>query len=115
MTDAVLIFSDRHSELSGSLVSPAGTPTSQYFVVVFPADRTLWRAGSRRIQSVRPASDGSFAIKDLPAGDYLIAALTDLEPADLEDAGVLDQLMSAGVKVSLGDGEKKIQDLRIAR
>jgi carboxypeptidase family protein len=112
---ATLTLTDRHSELAGTLQTPAGSAAIEYFVVVLPANRELWVPQSRRIRSTRPASDGRFAFADLPAGDYLLAALTDLEPADLEDRAFLEQLVAAAVKVALGEGERKMQDLRIGR
>ena len=69
----VATFTDVHTELSGSLQSAANIPASDYFVVVFSADRTFWRPASRRIRFTRPGTDGRFALRDLPAGDYLIA------------------------------------------
>jgi hypothetical protein len=111
---AVATFTDRHSALTGTLQTPAGLPASDYFVAVFPADSTLWRPSARRIQFARPSTDGRFAFRDLPAGDYLIAALTDLEPADLGDSFFLGQLVPAGVPVRIEDGETTVRNLRIA-
>jgi hypothetical protein len=113
ISDAVLTFSNRHTELSGTLQSPKGAPAPEYFVIAFPADRALWRAGSRRIQVTRPATDGTFAIQNLPGGDYLIAALTDVEPNEWNDPAFLQPLVVGAVRVTLADGEKKIQTLRI--
>ena len=79
------------------------------------ADRAFWRLASRRVQFTRPGTDGRFILRDLPSGDYLIAALTDLEPSDLNDASFLERLVPAAVKVHLNDGEKKIQDLRLVK
>ena len=112
-SDVVLTFSDQHSELSGALQSPAGVAAPEYFVVVFPEDRALWFPGARRIQSTRPATDGTFSVRDLPAGDYLMAALIDLDQADLNDPKFLEALVSSAVRVRLADGEKKQQDLRV--
>jgi hypothetical protein len=113
--DVVLTFTDQHSELSGALQSPGGAAAPEYFVVVFPESRALWTPNARRIQSTRPATDGRFVVRDLPAGDYLMAALIDLEPGDLDDAKFLEALVPAAVPVHLADGEKTVKDLRVAR
>ena len=111
--DVTILFSDSPSELSGSLQSASGQPTTDYHIVLLPEDRTLWRPGSRRIRSARPSTAGRFVFSNVPTGSYLLAALTDLDPLDLLDLSFLEQIAPAGVKVSVNEGEKKVQDLRI--
>ena len=111
--DATIVFSDAPSELSGTLQSASGQPTTDYHIVLLPEDRTQWRAGSRRIQSARPSTAGRFVFNNVPTGSYLVAALTDLDPLDMLDLTFLEQIAPAGVKVTIGEAEKKVQDLRI--
>jgi hypothetical protein len=115
VSDVVLTFSDRHSELSGTLETAGGQPASEYTIVVYAADRALWRPGARRVRSVRPANDGRFVLADLPAGDYLIAALTDVAPDDWRDPAFLEALGPASVKITIADGAKVTQSLRMTR
>jgi hypothetical protein len=115
VTGAVLTFSDRHTDLSGTLTSAAGQPAPDYFVIVFPADPKLWRPGSRRVQVTRPSSDGLFRVQDLPPGEYLIAALSDVEPNAWNDPAFLVPLVSASVKVTITDGGHVKQDIQIKR
>jgi hypothetical protein len=110
----VLTFTDRHTQLSGTLQTTAGTPATEYFIVIFTADRSLWRAGQRRLRTTRPATDGVFSIRDLPPGDYFVAALTDLDPA-WQTAAFLEPLIAASVKITIGDGASVRQDLRLAQ
>lgn len=114
VTNALLTLSDRHSELSGTLRTAGGLPATDYYMVVFPADPNLRRAHSRRVVSARPGTDGHFSFEDLPAGEYLLVALTDVEPNEWEQAEFLGQIAPAGIRVILGQGEKKIQDVMIA-
>ncbi len=112
---AVATFTDQRTELSGTLQSAANVPAPDYFVVVFARDRTFWRPASRRVQFTRPGTDGRFGFRDLPAGDYLMAALTDMEPSDLIDQSFLETLIPLAVPVHLNDGEKRTQDLKLIR
>jgi hypothetical protein len=110
---AVVTLTDRHTEIAGALETPQGQPASAYFVVVLPTDSALWRPGTRRVQSTRPATDGRYAFADLPPGTYVLAAVADLEPTDLADASFLQAIAGAGVSVTLGEGETRRQDLRL--
>jgi hypothetical protein len=83
-------------------------------VVVFSADRVFWTSQSRRTQSTRPADDGRFILKNLPAGDYFVAALADADDLQWSDPRVLAELATAGVRVTIVDGQRTVQDLRIA-
>jgi hypothetical protein len=67
------------------------------------------------VQSVRTGADGRFAVRDLPAGEYLVAAVSDVDAASLADAAFLESLLPAAVPLRLGDGERKSQDLTIVR
>lgn len=113
VTGAVVTFTDKHTELSGVLQTAANIPAPDYFIVVVSADRTFWRPGARRVQFARPSTDGRFVLRDLPAGDYVIAAVTDMDASDLADASFMASLVGSGVKVTLGEGETKTQDLKI--
>jgi uncharacterized protein (DUF2141 family) len=115
LTDAVITLTDARAEISGTLQTAAGQPASEYFVVVFSADRAHWFAGSRRVLSTRPGSDGRFVVADLPGGDYLVAALTDLDRSDLLKPSFLEQLVPAAIKVTVPEGSRVRQDLRIGR
>jgi len=68
---------------------------------------------SRRVRSLRPATDGGFSLKGLPAGDYYIAALTDVEPGEWYDPAFLAKLIATSAKVTVKDGAKTVQDLMI--
>jgi len=113
LSGIVFTFTDRHSELSGTLTTAAGRAATDYFIIVCPTDPKLWTPGSRRVKSLRPASDGSFSVKDLPAGDYVIAALTDVAPGEWNDPAWLAAVAPAGAPVKITDGGKTIQNLRV--
>lgn len=110
-----VVYTDRRTEIAGTLQTPSGAPASDYFIVVFPTDSAMWRAQSRRLAYARPASDGAFAIRNLPAGDYYIAALTDLDLDEWRSGAFLDELVPASIKLSLAEGGTVRQDLRLGR
>jgi hypothetical protein len=115
ISGVVVTFSDRLSEISGRLIDGAGQPVSRYSIVAFTVDRLLWLPNARRVRLVNPAADGTFRVVGLPAGEYAIAAADGVEPSDLADPGFLSDLLAASHRLTLAEGEKKTQDLRVNR
>jgi hypothetical protein len=113
ISDAVVTLSDRHAELAGTLQTPSGQPANDDFIIAFPTDRSLWTGSMRRLQATRPGADGTFSLRDLPAGDYFVAALVDIDEDEWKDAAFLSQVISGAVKVTVVDGQQTMQPLRI--
>jgi len=108
-------LSDHPSELAGSLSDVSGQPATDYFVVVFSQNDTFWFDRSRRVAATRPRSDGSFDLRNLPDGEYRIAAVTDVRPSEWFEPAFLQGLVSFSVPVTIKAGTKTIQKLRIGR
>jgi len=111
----VITFSDRASELSGMVRTADGTPAADGYVVVFAAQKSAWFHGSRRVAAIRPSADGHYVVRNLPAGDYLIAATTDLEHNEWFDPEALQGLTAAASKLTLEANETRTQDVIVAR
>ena len=110
-----ITFTDKLGELSGRLLDGVNNPTSQLSIILFPTDKAMWSQASRRIRSpVRPANDGVFKFTTLLAGEYFLAALSDFDQADVYKPEFLEQVAAVAMKITIGDGEKKVQDLKIA-
>jgi uncharacterized protein (DUF2141 family) len=111
--NVALTFTNHGAIIDGSVTDAGGKPVAAYSAVVFPANRDEWRPGSRRIRVAHLATNGSFAVKNLPAGTYAIAVVDDLDPSDLASSDFLARLLAAAKTVTLADGEHKTQDLKI--
>ncbi len=112
--NAVITFTDRITELTGMIQDAGGQPAPEYHIVLFSRDKTYWAPTSRRIRTVRPAADGKYVMPHLPPGDYLITAVTDMEPGEQSDPSFLELLSRSAIALTIGEGEKKTQDLRLA-
>jgi hypothetical protein len=114
LSDAVVTFTDVTQSVSGALQDPTGRPAPDYTIVVFADDPACWLPGARRIRTARPGTDGRFSIQGLPAGGYRMAAVVDMADEDAFDPAFLEQLVPASFAFTLGEGEAKVQDMRIA-
>jgi hypothetical protein len=113
--EVVVRFTDRLTELTGMLQDSAGRPAADFHIVVFPVDRSDWYRGSPTLQTTRPATNGSFTLRGLPAGEYCVAALTDVESDEWQDAALLTELAAAAARVRIAAGQRTVQDLRVGR
>ena len=82
-------------------------------MLAFTTDTKVWGSQSRRVQVTRPADDGKFSIVNLPAGEYFLAAVTGVEDGQWNDARFLSTLVPAATRVTITDGQRTVQDLRI--
>ena len=97
-----------------SLKPSAADDTS---ILVFPADRTYWAepvAASRRFKSVGAAHNGTFTLTPLPAGEYLVAAISDVDARgdQWQEPRRLEALAQTAVRVTLGDGDHKTIEVK---
>ena len=113
-TGLVVTMTDRPTELSGTVTDRSGRPAPGFPIMVFSTDRAYWTPGSRRVQQARPASDGRYRLTGLPAGEYFVCALTDLDRSQMYDPAFLESIVQGSFKIMLTDGEKKTQDLKLA-
>jgi len=114
VTGMTLILTDRPTGISGTIFDQLGRPTPEYAVFVFAADRSFWTTAPRRLSgAVKPDSTSKFTVTGLPPGEYYIAALIDADPRELSEPSFLEQLIPASIKITLGEGETKVQDLKL--
>lgn len=113
VTSALVTFTDRLANLTGTVHNAAGGAPNEFTVILFSADHTHWLPRARRIQAARPSADGAFAFRGLPGGEYYLAAIDDVEPGEWFDPAFLQRLLPSAMKLTLGEGEEKVQDIRL--
>jgi hypothetical protein len=109
----LMTLTDRPIEVSGAIQDANGRPAPEYFVIAFPRHRALWSRQSPRIQQVRPGTDGSYLLRGLPPGDYLIAVATDVQAGELYDREFLAHLVTTAVPITVADGDTKVLNMRV--
>jgi hypothetical protein len=116
VTGLVVTFTDAPAELAGTIVNAQGAPHATSEVLVFPADSDTWMQGyfsSRRVRLTPGASSGTYAVTGLPPGDYFVAALDSGDTEEWQDAAFLERVRRSAIRVTLRDGEKTTQALRV--
>lgn len=113
--NGVITVVPRLAEITGRVQNASGQPATGHTVIVFAADTQFWTPQSRRIQGVRPATDGRFTLKGLPAGEYRLVAVTDVESGQWFDPAFLRELVADSLSVTLAEGEQREQTLRVGR
>jgi hypothetical protein len=117
VSGVVITFTDRATELSGTVETSAGVDPSAT-VIVFPSDITAWTtsgAGPRRMRPARASPTGAYKITGLPAGSYYIAAVPDEFASEWLDPKFLETLSRTATRVTLEDGDRKTQNVRTTR
>jgi protocatechuate 3,4-dioxygenase beta subunit len=114
VNDVRLTVTERISELSGRVADAADTPSRDDLVLVFSADRRHWWPGSRRTRIVRPDAKGVYTVRPLPPGPYIVTLVTD-PISENELPAKLPGLAGTGIRVTIAEGEQKLQNLRSTR
>ena len=107
----VVTFSTRATELNGVVQDDANQPVAGVTVIAFSAEERYWVPESRRIAAMRPSSDGKFVMKNLPPGDYRLAAVTDVEQGQWFDPAFL-RTLGVFSTFAVSEGGKVTQNIR---
>jgi len=118
--NVVVTYSDRWQQVSGKLRQPSGAAATDYTIVIFPADNAYWLPQSRRILTSRPGTDGSYRFGgpgpvSLPAGSYLLAAVTDIGRDEQYDPAFLAALKSGAIRGTARPGCRRRRRCRLPR
>jgi hypothetical protein len=116
---AEIVVSRAGASVSGTVVGDVGKPSSAASVVVFPVDPGRWFDGSRHVKYARAQGDGSYRIRGLPPGTYLIAAEDGadsvLAAGGWQDPDVLASLAPLATRLTLAEGQTATATLRATR
>jgi hypothetical protein len=111
----VIVFTDRQTEISGTVTNAKGQPDTEADVLIFPANQESWKEfgpNPRRSRSLRTSKTGMYQLAGLVPGEYYIAAAGSTTSGDFQDPRYLETLIKIATRITLADGEKKVQDLR---
>ncbi|MEO7189463.1 MAG: carboxypeptidase-like regulatory domain-containing protein [Vicinamibacterales bacterium] len=104
-TGIVVTMADELAQLSGTVTSRGETDLSETSVYLVPADYRAWiTAGMnpRRARTVRAGRTGSYAMANVPAGEYFAAAIDRADEGDVQDPAFIEVLSRIGTRVVVG-------------
>jgi hypothetical protein len=119
VTDVLITFTDRSSEIGGLVAEQNGARAVSASVVLFPADfQTEQKDGvnPRLVRLARPSpQNGAYRFMNVTPGDYLIAAADDDALAQWPDPAVMATLAGGASKITVAVDEHKDVNLTARR
>jgi len=114
VSDVIVELTSKPSGATGKVLDENGQPLRDVWVVAFAQDPQRWGMPTRHVSAARPDVSNVYKI-NLPAGDYFITALSDIEPGEWNDPDVLASLRDRATRVTIADGERTTMDLKVSR
>jgi hypothetical protein len=115
-TEAVVTLTDKLTSVRGSVHDSRG-PVTNAAVLVFPAERNMWKGYGLRPARLRAAplsGSSSFVIDGLPAGEYLAIAVPAQQVSAWQDTKFLERAAALATRFTLQWGESRSLDLSLA-
>jgi hypothetical protein len=114
VSDVIVELTNKQGGATGKVLDENGQPLRDAWVVIFAQDPQRWGMPTRHVSAVRPNASDVYTV-NVPAGDYFIAALADIEPGEWNDPDVLATLRDRATRITVADGERKTMDLKVSR
>jgi hypothetical protein len=114
LTGVTLVFTDRLTEVNGTIADDRGTPITDYTLLAFPEDQQLWRAQSRHIMTTRPDQNGKYQMRGLPPGRYYLVAVDPAEQGEWFEPAYLAAHVAAASRFELAEGDVKTQNFALS-
>jgi len=118
ITGVTIQLTDRPASIAGRVFLSSGAADPNASVVVFPvaaAARVNRSPSPRQLRSVRADRNGAFTVRDLPVGQYFVAAINEAGAADWQRPEYLEALARSAMRVDLSAGESKQATLQAVR
>jgi hypothetical protein len=110
LTDVEIVLTNRAADIVGSVADARGRAVEDYTLIVFATDTDRWYQGSRFLTFTRPKADGGFSVVGLPAGEYYVAAVDQMQGTEgfgeWQDPAFLESIAPRATRLTLTDGQR---------
>jgi hypothetical protein len=65
------------------------------------------------LSAQQPDSSGRFVFANVVAGEYHLAAVAGVDPAQLADPEFLEAVAEGATRITVGERERKVQDFKV--
>jgi hypothetical protein len=109
-----VLLTSQLTAVTGTVSDASGAPVLDYHAIVFPAER-LDPAQGRHHRTRLDTSDaqGRFRLEGLPPGDYLVAALVDVEPNEEMSDDTIETVRESATPVRVREGQTETVALKL--
>jgi carboxypeptidase family protein len=109
-----VLLTSQLTAVTGTVSDASGAPVLDYHAIVFPAERTH-PAHGRRHRTRLDTSDaqGRFWLEGLPPGDYLVAAVVDIDPGEAVSDDTVDSVRESATAVRVREGQTETVALKL--
>jgi hypothetical protein len=107
--DLQVVLTSQATVIEGLIADASGRAVRNCLVMAFPSDREARSYPSRFLDHSVCQHDGSFVIRRLPPGEYLVAAVprrSNELPDEWQDPGFLESLAPGATRIVLAEGQK---------
>lgn len=111
---ARIVVTNRFPTLSGRVTDDQGRP-AEGTVVLFVTDSSKWLEAAGTARSTRPDQSGIYRFVSVRPGEYHLVALDAVQQWQIADPEFLQDLRDRATRVTLGEREAEVIDLRLRR
>jgi hypothetical protein len=113
LPEVTVVIGNHLPAISGTVTDAQGRPADGP-IVLFPADAAKWHEAAGTLRSARPDQAGKYRFDSVRPGDYLIAAIEQMQSWQVNDPEFLTPLRERATKVTIGDLAATL-DLKVIR
>ena len=109
-----VLLTSQLTAVTGTVSDASGAPVLDYQAIVFPAERTEPPHGRRhRTRLDTSDAQGRFRLEGLPPGDYLVAAVVDVDPGEAVSDDTLESVRESATPVRVRDGQTETVAIKL--